>query len=107
MSALLPEPKTAYAYIRFSSGKQATGDSYQRQLERAQDFANKHNLLLDESTTLEDLGVSGYLGKNLETGPLPGFVEAVKNNRVSAFIAGVSARHVIANSLRLRKRRLG
>lgn len=79
---LQDERKTAYAYIRFSSGQQTGGDSYERQLERAQQYAKDHNLRLDEETTLEDLGVSGYLGKNLENGPLAGFVEAVKNQAV-------------------------
>lgn len=76
------EQKVAYAYIRFSSDKQASGDSYDRQLKNAKEYAQKHNLLLDESTTLEDLGVSGYLGKNLESGPLAGFVEAVRNQKI-------------------------
>lgn len=79
---LQDERKTAYAYIRFSSGRQTGNDSYDRQLVRAQEYAKTHNLRLDEETTLEDLGVSGYLGKNLENGPLAGFVEAVKSRKV-------------------------
>jgi hypothetical protein len=77
------EPKTAYAYIRFSSGKQTGNDSYERQIERAKEYARAHNLVLDEETTLEDLGVSGYLGNNLEHGALAGFVEAVKAGKVA------------------------
>lgn len=76
-----PDQKLAYAYIRFSSGKQSQqsgGDSYERQLVNAQQFAKDHNLFLDEETTLEDLGVSGYLGHNLEHGALAAFVKAVE-----------------------------
>ncbi|MDT4967417.1 MAG: hypothetical protein QOJ64_2154 [Acidobacteriota bacterium] len=76
------EPKTGYAYIRFSSGKQTGNDSYDRQLRRAQEYAEKNNLFLDEETTLEDLGVSGYLGHNLEHGALAAFVKAVEAEKV-------------------------
>ncbi|MBA2271341.1 MAG: recombinase family protein [Chthoniobacterales bacterium] len=76
------ERKTAYAYIRFSSGKQTGGDSYERQLERAQKYADDHKLRLDDETTLEDLGVSGYLGHNLEHGALAAFVKAVEAKTV-------------------------
>jgi len=39
--------KQAYSYIRFSSELQTKGDSLRRQTQLAEDYALKHNLLLD------------------------------------------------------------
>jgi len=73
--------RTAFSYIRFSSPEQAKGDSYRRQLSRTQDFCQKHDLLLSE-TRFEDLGVSGWTGKNMESGALGTFLEAVKVGKI-------------------------
>ena len=73
--------RTAFSYIRFSSPEQAKGDSYRRQLSRTQEFCLKHDLLLSE-TRFEDLGVSGWTGKNIETGALGTFLEAVKVGKI-------------------------
>jgi DNA invertase Pin-like site-specific DNA recombinase len=73
--------RTAFSYIRFSSPEQAKGDSYRRQLSRTQEFCQKYDLLLSE-TRFEDLGVSGWTGKNMERGALGDFLEAVKIGKI-------------------------
>lgn len=78
----ISKPK-AYSYIRFSSAKQAKGDSLRRQLEATQAFAQEHDLELDEELTLKDLGLSAYKGEHLgENGALGQFIRAVKEGLV-------------------------
>ena len=72
----------AYSYLRFSTPEQMRGDSYRRQTEFARDYAIRHNLELDEELTFEDLGVSAYRQRNVETGRLGDFLEAVEVGRV-------------------------
>jgi DNA invertase Pin-like site-specific DNA recombinase len=71
----------AYSYIRFSSLEQAKGDSFRRQTIRTEEFCKKHNLILNE-TRYEDLGVSGWTGKNIERGALGAFLHAVKAGKI-------------------------
>jgi DNA invertase Pin-like site-specific DNA recombinase len=73
----------AFSYIRFSSKKQASGDSLRRQLDMARAFANKNGLELDEST-YQDLGISGFDKSNLEKGALSAFLRAVKGGQIQA-----------------------
>jgi DNA invertase Pin-like site-specific DNA recombinase len=72
----------AYSYVRFSTPDQARGDSYRRQTEAAARYAASHNLELDGSLNLEDLGVSAYRGANVETGALGGFFRAIEDGVV-------------------------
>lgn len=71
----------AYSYIRFSSAAQSEGDSFRRQLARTEEFCQRNNLLLAD-TRFEDLGVSGWTGKNIEKGALGDFIAAVKAGKV-------------------------
>jgi hypothetical protein len=63
----------AYSYLRFSTPEQMKGDSHRRQSTRAQEYAVRNHLDLDDKLTFHDLGVSGYRGKNSETGMLAEF----------------------------------
>jgi DNA invertase Pin-like site-specific DNA recombinase len=54
------EPRVAFSYIRFSDPVQANGDRLRRQVEKTADYCKRHNLALDTSTTLQDLGKSAY-----------------------------------------------
>lgn len=74
--------KTALSYVRFSSEKQALGDSLRRQVELSKAYAEKHGLVLDESLSLRDLGVSAFRSKNLEKGALGAFIEAIEKGLV-------------------------
>src|SRR5690348_15507597 len=71
----------AYSYIRFSSAAQSDGDSFRRQWERTKEFCRNHNLDLAD-TRFEDLGVSGWTGKNIEKGALGDFIAAVKAGKI-------------------------
>ncbi len=72
----------AYSYVRFSSAKQALGDSLRRQHARARAYAERHGLDLDESLAYQDLGVSAYQGANATTGALSQFLQHVRNGAV-------------------------
>lgn len=72
----------AYSYIRFSSAKQAQGDSLRRQTELASRYAQRNSLELDESLTYRDLGVSAFDRSNVETGALAAFLAAVNSGKV-------------------------
>jgi DNA invertase Pin-like site-specific DNA recombinase len=74
--------KKAYSYIRFSTPDQIKGDSLRRQKERSEEYAKKHDLQLDTSLKLEDLGISAFKGKNAIEGALSGFLKAVQTGKV-------------------------
>jgi len=74
----------AYSYIRFSSKEQAKGDSFERQAALRNAYIAEHNLTLDDSLHLEDLGVSAFKGKNSEQGVLSKFLEAADNGIIPA-----------------------
>lgn len=71
----------AYSYIRFSTKKQELGDSTRRQHELSVNYAKKHGLNLRPST-YHDLGVSAFRGKNIASGKLGHFLEAVNTGRI-------------------------
>ncbi|MES0007905.1 recombinase family protein [Mesorhizobium sp. M0062] len=56
--------RQAISYARWSSGKQAHGDSLARQTKNAEDFCRTHGLTLDRQ--LVDDGISAFKGANLE-----------------------------------------
>lgn len=70
----------AYSYVRFSTPEQEQGDSLRRQLEKAQQYAEKHNLELD--TSLRDTGISAYRGANATKGKLRRFLDLVETGAV-------------------------
>jgi len=71
-----------YSYLRFSKPEQMLGDSQRRQLESSEAWAAKHNLTLDESLDLQDLGVSAFRGRNAEQGALGLFLDCIESGRV-------------------------
>jgi DNA invertase Pin-like site-specific DNA recombinase len=60
--------KDAFSYIRFSSKKQADGASLERQLAGTRKYCEENRLVLNESLTFRDLGVSAFKGDNRERG---------------------------------------
>jgi DNA invertase Pin-like site-specific DNA recombinase len=56
--------RNAISYARWSSGRQAQGDSLRRQSENAERFCLAHGLTLDQ--TIVDDGVSAFKGGNLD-----------------------------------------
>ncbi|MGY3610082.1 MULTISPECIES: recombinase family protein [unclassified Bradyrhizobium] len=75
-------PAKAYSYVRFSTPEQAKGHSLQRQTDAAKAWAAANGVALDEELTLQDKGVSGFTGANLETGALGVFLERVKDGTI-------------------------
>lgn len=72
----------AYSYVRFSTPEQSKGDSLRRQLELSTAYAEKHGLILDDSLTLRDEGLSGFTGENRKKGALAVFIRAVETGLV-------------------------
>jgi DNA invertase Pin-like site-specific DNA recombinase len=72
-----------YSYVRFSSQAQEFGDSQRRQFTRAQEYCRKNNLTL-ETTTLEDLGVSAWRGRNVDKGQLGVLLKAVHSGLIAS-----------------------
>jgi DNA invertase Pin-like site-specific DNA recombinase len=74
----------AFSYVRFSSAKQASGDSLTRQTELRDRWCRKHKVALDTSLTLRDLGVSAFRGKHRSNDQyaLGQFLACVKSGRV-------------------------
>jgi DNA invertase Pin-like site-specific DNA recombinase len=72
----------AYSYVRFSTPDQQKGDSLRRQLEQTQRYCQEHNLTLDTSLNLHDLGLSAFRSKNVLEGKLGAFLKAVETGRV-------------------------
>ncbi len=75
-------PPIAYSYIRFSSKKQADGDSLRRQTKAAKAYCRRKGWTLDTTLTLHDLGVSAFRGNNALVGNLGVFLDAVKRGTV-------------------------
>ena len=73
--------KTAYSYIRFSSSRQADGDSIRRQTELARAYASKHELDLQD-VSISDFGVSAYRGSNATEGALGAFLKLVDDGKI-------------------------
>ncbi|MBF1165544.1 MAG: recombinase family protein, partial [Dechloromonas agitata] len=76
------ESPKVYSYLRFSDPKQATGGSISRQTEYARKWASDHGLILDESLSMRDEGLSAFHEKHVKQGAFGIFLEAVKAGRV-------------------------
>ena len=79
------EQRKAYSYIRMSTDIQLKGDSLRRQLDASQIYALANNLeLVDkiDGVYLQDLGVSGFKGRNAEKGVLSKFLEALELGKI-------------------------
>jgi DNA invertase Pin-like site-specific DNA recombinase len=73
---------TVYSYQRFSSPEQSTGDSIGRQTRIRDDYLQRKGWQLDDSLTMQDMGVSAYRGANALTGNLGVFLDAIKARKV-------------------------
>lgn len=71
----LPTLDNVYAYARFSSRKQSSGDSERRQHENAQNWGKEHGCKI---TYFVDPGISARHGKNRTVGQFGAFVARLK-----------------------------
>lgn len=75
--------RRAISYARWSSGKQAAGDSLRRQIDNAVSFCAANGLTLDDR--IVDDGVSAFKGKNLDLeASLGQFIGKVKSGAIAA-----------------------
>jgi DNA invertase Pin-like site-specific DNA recombinase len=73
----------AYLYSRFSTPEQGEGDSGGRQARMAQEYLSRHpELELDDLLRFADEGISGFRGKNSDTGALGSFRRAVEDGNI-------------------------
>lgn len=70
----LPSSRVAYAYARFSTRRQALGDSERRQKQNATTWAKEHGYDL---TYIQDSGISARHGANRTVGRFADFLERV------------------------------
>ncbi len=71
-----------YSYLRFSDPRQALGNSADRQLQYAQRWAMDKGLVLDESLSLRDEGLSAYHQRHVKQGALGVFLRAIEDGRI-------------------------
>lgn len=71
-----------YSYLRFSDPRQATGNSADRQLQYTQRWAAEKGLVLDESLSLRDEGLSAYHQRHVKQGALGVFLRAIEDGRI-------------------------
>jgi len=69
-----------YSYIRMSTDIQLKGDSLRRQMEMSKKYCEDNNIDLVES--IQDIGVSGFRGKNSSEGSLGKFLDLIKNGKI-------------------------
>lgn len=75
----------AYSYARFSSEKQAKGDSLRRQRDLAVQYLQRHpelGLELDNSLKLTDEGLSAYKGTAQKSGTLGAFMRLIEDDKI-------------------------
>lgn len=70
-----------YSYIRFSSKRQAEGDSLRRQTEDGDAWIAENNHTKAD-LTLHDLGISAFRGKNKHSGALSEFLKLAKAGQI-------------------------
>lgn len=71
----------AYSYIRMSTPEQITGDSLRRQIAAADAYALRKGLEIEQR--FDDIGVSGFRGKNAQIGALKNFLELVESRKIA------------------------
>src|SRR5262245_16825792 len=73
----------AFSYLRFSSPRQADGDSIRRQNQNRGNWLSDHpDVKLDTSLVLEDRGRSAFRRTNWDTYALAQFVAYIKAGRI-------------------------
>jgi len=69
--------------MRFSSAKQSSGTSIERQTVYAAKWAEEHGLALDAALSMLDEGLSGYHQAHVKKGALGVFLRAVEDGKVA------------------------
>lgn len=72
-----------YSYLRFSDPRQSSGSSIDRQTAYARRWAVEHDLVLDESLSMRDEGLSAYHQQHVKQGALGAFLAAVSAGAIA------------------------
>jgi DNA invertase Pin-like site-specific DNA recombinase len=78
----MTEAPKVYSYVRFSSPEQKKGDSFDRQLQAAKKYAECAGLVLDDSLSMRDEGLSGFKGDHIKKGALGRFLKLVEDGSI-------------------------
>lgn len=70
------------SYTRFSSKRQAKGDSYRRQTDMSAKWCQENGYELDTMLRYEDLGVSAWSGANTEIGAFSTLLKYAKSGKI-------------------------
>jgi DNA invertase Pin-like site-specific DNA recombinase len=70
------------SYTRFSSKRQAKGDSFRRQTEMSAKWCRENGYELDTVLHYEDLGVSAWSGANTEIGAFSEILQLAKHGKI-------------------------
>lgn len=73
-----------YSYLRFSDPRQAAGSSADRQAEYAARWAAARGLVLDDTLSMRDEGLSGYHQRHVTHGALGVFLRAAEDGLIEA-----------------------
>lgn len=68
------------SYTRFSSKRQSSGKSEERQSDAAREWCERHDLELDEN--ISDLGISAFRGKHRTRGALSAFLKRIEDGKI-------------------------
>ncbi|GHB13071.1 recombinase family protein [Salinicola rhizosphaerae] len=72
----------AYAYVRYSTARQSTGDSVERQKSPLSRFEDRYGVRIKE--TFVDAGVSSFRGDNIKKGQFRSLLDKIENKEIVA-----------------------
>ncbi|OHZ03013.1 recombinase family protein [Salinicola sp. MIT1003] len=72
----------AFAYVRYSTARQSTGDSYERQQSPLARFEDEYGVKIKE--TFVDSGVSSFRGDNIKKGQFRNLLDKIDNEEIVA-----------------------
>jgi len=72
------------SYLRFSKPEQLKGDSLRRQLALTEEYVQENGMVLDESLTFQDKGISAFRGLHRIKGALGKFLELIEKGQIVA-----------------------
>ena len=78
----MTEKIKAYSYLRISTDAQMIGDGVRRQMEASKKYAEENGYQLVE--TISDIGVSGFSGKNVDSGAFGNFLAVLEAGEVQS-----------------------
>ena len=78
----MTQPIKCYSYIRFSTPDQEKKDSRRRQIGKAEKWAERNGIKLDDALRFEDLGLSAFKGYHRTKGALGKFLDLIEEDKI-------------------------